>query len=286
MKLKLREENTGGELLLFKDETGFDRLFFTRDKFNKYFTIAWNMGENQTVTIDGTEYNFPANSLLTLLFNQSFSFENSAGIIAWQFNREFYCIIDHDSEVSCVGFLFSSTDHLFVELNDQAQQKLQLLSDVFIEEFKTSDNIQNEMLLVLLKRLIIYVTRLAKVGYTPVKKLQDEKFHIIRKFNLLVEANFKTEHTVSFYAEQLCKAPKTLSNLFAIFNQRTPSQIIQERIIVEAKRLLYYTDRSIKHITFELGFEDVSYFSNFFKKNTGVSPSDFRNLPEGSKEEK
>jgi len=286
MKLKLREENTGGELLLFKDETGFDRLFFTRDKFNKYFTIAWNMGENQTVTIDGTEYNFPANSLLTLLFNQSFSFENSAGIIAWQFNREFYCIIDHDSEVSCVGFLFSSTDHLFVELNDQAQQKLQLLSDVFIEEFKTSDNIQNEMLLVLLKRLIIYVTRLAKVGYTPVKKLQDEKFHIIRKFNLLVEANFKTEHTVSFYAEQLCKAPKTLSNLFAIFNQRTPSQIIQERIIVEAKRLLYYTDRSIKHITFELGFEDVSYFSNFFKKNTGASPSDFRNLPEGSKEEK
>jgi AraC-like DNA-binding protein len=286
MRLKLNEENTGGELLLFKDEAGFDRLFFTRDRFNKYFTIAWNTGESQAVTIDGSEYEFPANSLLTLLFNQSFSFENSASIIAWQFNREFYCIIDHDSEVSCVGFLFSSTDHLFVKLNDLAQQKLQLLSDVFIEEFKTSDSIQNEMLLVLLKRLIIYVTRLARLGYAPAKKLQDERFHIIRKFNLLVEKNFKSQHSVSFYAEQLCKAPKTLSNLFAIFNQKTPSHIIQERIIVEAKRLLCYTDRSIKHITFELGFEDVSYFSNFFKKNTGVSPSDFRNLPKGSKEGK
>lgn len=286
MRLKLNEENTGGELLLFKDEAGFDRLFFTRDRFNKYFTIAWNTGESQAVTIDGYEYEFPANSLLTLLFNQSFSFENSASIIAWQFNREFYCIIDHDSEVSCVGFLFSSTDHLFVKLNDLAQQKLQLLSDVFIEEFKTSDSIQNEMLLVLLKRLIIYVTRLARLGYAPAKKLQDERFHIIRKFNLLVEKNFKSQHSVSFYAEQLCKAPKTLSNLFAIFNQKTPSHIIQERIIVEAKRLLCYTDRSIKHITFELGFEDVSYFSNFFKKNTGVSPSDFRNLPKGSKEGK
>jgi AraC-like DNA-binding protein len=277
MRLNLKEENTGGELLLFKEEAGFDRLFFTRDRFNKFFTIAWNPAESQIVTIDGTEYEFPANSLLTLLFNQSFSFENSAGIVAWQFNREFYCIIDHDSEVSCVGFLFSSTDHLFVELNDQAQQKLQLLSDIFIEEFKTSDNIQNEMLLVLLKRLIIYVTRLAKSGYAPVKKLQDEKFHIIRKFNLLVEANFKSAHSVSFYAGQLCKSPKTLSNLFAIFNQKTPSQIIQERITVEAKRLLCYTDRSIKHITYELGFEDVSYFSNFFKKNTGTPPSDFRN---------
>lgn len=286
MKLTIREDNTGGELLLFKEEAGFDRLFFSKDRFNKYFTIAWNPAENQTVTIDGTEYEFPSNTLLTLLFNQSFSFENSESIIAWQFNREFYCIIDHDSEVSCVGFLFSSTDHMFVQLNAHAQQKLQLLSDVFIEEFNTSDHIQNEMLLVLLKRLIIYITRLAKSGYVPVKKLQDERFHIIRKFNLLVEANFKSEHSVSFYAQQLCKSPKTLSNLFAIFNQKAPSQIIQDRITVEAKRLLCYTDKSVKHITFELGFEDVPYFSNFFKKNAGISPSDFRNSPVAAKEGK
>jgi AraC family transcriptional activator of pobA len=286
MRLKLVDENTGGELLLFKEEAGFDRLYFSRDRFNRYFTIAWNPADSQTVTIDGTEHDFPANSLLTLLFNQSFSFENSAGIVAWQFNREFYCIIDHDSEVSCVGFLFSSTDHLFVMLNDQAQQKLRLLADIFIEEFKTSDNIQYEMLLVLLKRLVIYVTLLARSGYAPVKKLQDERYHIVRKYNLLVEANFKTEHSVSFYAEKLCKAPKTLSNLFAIFNQKTPSQIIQERIMVEAKRLLLYTDRSIKDITFELGFEDLSYFSHFFRKNAQVSPSDFRNALGVSKDGK
>ncbi len=277
MKLKLKDEKTGGDLLLFKDEKGFDRLYFSRDRFNKYFTIAWNPGTVQSVTIDGTEYEFPPNSLLTLLFDQSFSFERSADIVAWQFNREFYCILDHDSEVSCVGFLFGSTDHLFISLDEQAQQKLQLLSDVFIEEFKTNDNIQNEMLLVLLKRLIIYVTRLARSEYVPVKKMQDERFHIVRKFNLLVEAHFKTEHSVSFYAQQLCKSPKTLSNLFAIYNHKTPSQVIQERILIEAKRLLSYTDRSVKQITFDLGFEDVSYFSNFFKKHTLSSPLDFRN---------
>ena len=281
MRLKIKEENTGGELLLFKGEAAFDRLAFTRDQFNKYFTIAWNPAESQTVTIDGVEYGFPANSLLPLLFNQSFHFENPENITAWQFNREFYCVIDHDSEVSCVGFLFSNTDHLFVNLGEQDQHKLQLLSDVFVEEFKTSDTIQNEMLLVLLKRLIIYVTRLARAGYIPEKKQQDERFHIIRKFKLLVEKNFKSEHSVSFYAQQLCKSPKTLSNLFAIFNQQPPSQVIQERIILEAKRLLRYTDRSVKHITFELGFEEVSYFSNFFKKNTGVSPSDFRSSAVG-----
>ena len=231
MKLKIRDDKTGGDLLLFIEEDGFDRLYFKRDRVNKYFTIAWNPGESQVVKIDGSEYEFLPNSLLTLLFDQTFSFERPADIVAWQFNREFYCIIDHDNEVSCVGFLFGSTDHLFIKLDLPAQQKLKLLLDIFTEEFKTSDNIQNEMLLVLLKRLIIYVTRLAKSEYVPVKKMQDEKFHIIRKFNLLVEGNFKSEHSVSFYAGQLCKSPKTLSNFFAIYNNKTPSQVIQEKNI-------------------------------------------------------
>jgi AraC family transcriptional regulator, transcriptional activator of pobA len=286
MKLKIRDDKTGGDLLLFLKEDGFDRLYFSRDRVNKYFTIAWNCGESQVVTIDGTEYAFLSNSVLTLLFDQTFSFERPAEIVAWQFNREFYCIIDHDNEVSCVGFLFGSTDHLFIKLDEQAQQKLKLLLDVFVEEFKTSDNIQNEMLLVLLKRLIIYATRLARTEYMPVKKIQDDKFNIIRKFNLLVEANFKSEHSVSFYAQELCKSPKTLSNFFALYNDKTPSQVIQERIFIEAKRLLSYTEKTIKQITFELGFEDVSHFSNFFKKLALLSPLDFRNNPSPGKQGK
>ncbi|HSZ26134.1 MAG TPA: helix-turn-helix domain-containing protein [Cytophagaceae bacterium] len=254
MKLKYSDDKAGGDLLLFKTEKVFDRSYFSRDQFNKYFTVAWNTGQNQTVTIDGTEYDFPSQSLLTLLFNQTFTFERPEDIVAWQFNREFYCIIDHDSEVSCVGFLFGNTDHLFILLDEPAQQKLQLLLDVFIEEFKTTDNIQNEILLVLLKRLIIYVTKLARSGYAPIKKMQEERFHTIRKFNLLVEKNFKSEHSVSFYAEQLCKSPKTLSNLFAVYNHKSPSQVIQERILIEAKRLLSYTERPVKQIAFELGF--------------------------------
>jgi AraC family transcriptional regulator, transcriptional activator of pobA len=286
MRYMIKDEKTGGDLLLFKNEPNFDRLYFSRDRFNKYFTIAWNSGEKQTVTIDGTEHDFPPNTLLTLLFNQSFSFERSAEITAWQFNREFYCLIDHDKEVSCVGFLFGSTDHILISLNEEAQEKLKLLSAIFMDEFKTTDNIQNEMLLALLKRLISYITRLARSEYVPEKKVQEEKYHLIRKFNLLVETHFKEEHSVSFYAQRLFKSPKTLSNLFAIYNNKTPSQVIQERILIEAKRLLTYTSKTVKQITFELGFEDVSYFSNFFKKHTSQSPGEFRNGNPSSKEGK
>ncbi|MFL5747490.1 MAG: helix-turn-helix domain-containing protein [Niastella sp.] len=286
MRYVLRDEKTGGDLLLFRNEPNFDRLYFSRDRFNKYFTIAWNPGEKQTVTIDGAGHDFPPNTLLTLLFNQSFSFERSEEIIAWQFNREFYCLIDHDKEVSCVGFLFGSTDHLLIPLKEEAQEKLKLLAAIFMDEFKTTDNIQNEMLLALLKRLISYITRLARSEYVPEKKVQEEKYHLIRKFNLLVETHFREEHSVSFYAQQLFKSPKTLSNLFAIYNNKTPSQVIQERILIEAKRLLTYTSKTVKQITFELGFEDVSYFSNFFKKHTSLSPVEFRNASPVSKEGK
>ena len=56
MKLSVSDLNTGGDLLLFYNETQFDRLFYTRDNDHKYFTIAWNRGEKQTITIDGTPH--------------------------------------------------------------------------------------------------------------------------------------------------------------------------------------------------------------------------------------
>jgi len=280
MKLIVSDHKTGGDLLLISGEENFDRFFYTRDKAKKYFTIAWNTGASQIINIDGADHVFNANTLLPLMFDQTFTFERSADIIAWQFNREFYCIIDHDAEVSCVGFLFGMGDQLFISLDDPAQYKLKLLLDVFIEELNTRDNIQTDMLMMLLKRLIITITRLAKSKYIPDPKLQDQRLDVFRKFNLCVEANFRTEHSVNYYARLLNKSPKTLSNIFSLYNNKTPLQVIQERIIIEAKRLLYYTGKSVKQITYELGFEDPAYFSNFFKKHTSLSPLDFRSSKE------
>jgi AraC-like DNA-binding protein len=281
MKLTITDRKTGGDLLLLNGEQGFDHLFYTRDRDKKYFTIAWNRGEKQVATIDGTAFDFKPHTIMPLMFNQSFYFERAADVVAWQFNREFYCIVDHDAEVSCVGFLFGMGDQLFINLDDHAQHKMQLLLNVFIEELNTKDHIQNDMLLMLLKRLIITVTKLARSEYIPDQKLHDDKLDMFRKFNLLVEGNFRTEHSVNYYAQCLSKSPKTLSNVFALYNQKTPLQMIQERIIIEAKRLLYYTEKSVKQITFELGFEDPAYFSNFFKKHTSLSPIEFKKSAAG-----
>lgn len=128
----------------------------------------------------------------------------------------------------------------------------------------------------LLKRLIIIITRLGKQQYISDDNLTDDKLDIVRSYNLLVEKNYRTQHQVGFYAEQLNKSPKTLSNLFSLYNHKAPLAVIHDRVSLEARRLLIYTDKSAKEIAYELGFEDAAYFSNFFKKQTAYSPTDFR----------
>jgi AraC-like DNA-binding protein len=277
MRYQYTDAHTGGRLYLIKEEKTFDRLFFIRDRKDKFLTIAWNNGPAQKVVIDEIAYLFPGQSILPLMVNQSFTFEKPEHIIAWQYNRDFYCIVTHDKEVSCVGFLFyGSMQVMFITLDEMQQRRLLLLLEVFADEFQTSDNIQREMLQMLLKRLIIIITRLAKEQYLSDKEASGEGFDIVRRYNLLVENHYRTQHSVQFYAGQLHKSAKTLSNLFARYNHTAPLLIIQNRVILEAKRLLYYTDKSAKEIAFELGFEDAAYFSNFFKKHTSLSPSVFK----------
>jgi AraC-like DNA-binding protein len=124
-------------------------------------------------------------------------------------------------------------------------------------------------------RFIIISTRLLKAKEGFVETAKNTKIDLLREFNMLVEAHFKTEHSVSFYAEKLYKSPKTLSNNFAKLNT-SPLQIIHERIVLEVKRLLIYTDKTAKEIAYEVGFEDASHLSRLFKKHTALSPSDFK----------
>ncbi|KAA2243395.1 helix-turn-helix domain-containing protein [Chitinophaga agrisoli] len=270
---------TNAQFRLVYDEAHFDRVFYGKDRKDKLLTIAWNKGKDQQVNIDNVVYLFPANTILCLMVNETFHFEDPSTIVAWQFNKEFYCIVNHDKEVSCVGFLFyGSSQKMFVSLNEHHQEKIEALQHVFLDEFSTSDHIQGEMMQVLLKRLIIIVTRLAKEQYITEKELTGDKLDLVRKFNLLVENHYRKEHQVKFYAEQLFKSPKTLSNMFALYNHKSPLLVIQERVLLEAKRLLFYTEKTSKEIANDLGFENANHFSKFFKKHTGKVPTEFKKV--------
>ena len=245
---------------------------------NDLVSIIWNQNDKPVaVEIDAVPMAIKPNQLVTLTYLQKVSFESKAApLTGFVFNREFYCLLDHDEEVSCNGILFfGSQDLPFVALNKKEKASFELLLEVFKEEFQTSDNIQGEMLQMLLKRLIIKLVRLAK-DQVVVKNLNNTQVDIIRQYNVLVDTHYREKRQVKDYADLLHKSPKTLSNLFSIYGHRTPRQIIHKRVVLEAKRLLRYTDMNAKEVAYDLGFDDPSHFTHYFKKVAGTTPNQFK----------
>ncbi len=281
MEFSFYDKVNGGVLHLLTDGWVRGGNFF-RDKSKlSFYTIVFNLGAGTNLTIDGIDYPFPAFSIVPIMFNQTYSFGKSEGLVMWQFNREFYCIVNHDKEVGCAGFLFyGSWGQLIIETNENERRKLGLLLEVFKDEFQNRDDIQGNMLRMLLVRLIITITRLARDKYLPGHQDADSRFNLLRQYNLLVEKHFRTEHAVQFYAAALYKSPKTLANTFARFQAGSPLQIIHSRLILEAKRLLLYTGFSVKEIANSLGFEDAAHFTKFFKNQLNISPSEFKKSAE------
>jgi len=268
---------TNGKVFFTYEEEVLDARFKENTEKEHLLSIVLNTGPPLSINIDGIKHTFPSWSLIPLVSDQSFSFEHPGSLSIWQYNRDFYCLIDNNPDISCMGFLFFGfSGNLFIPLLESDRGKLESLQEMFIEEFESSDNIKTDMLQMLLKRLIIITTRLAKAEVMNIQNPENDKFDLIRAFNVLVYRHYKTNHSVKFYAEMLNKSPKTLANLFLQYRYKSPSLIIQERIISEAKRLFCYSDKSAKEIAFDLGFDDAAHFSRFFKNHTQQNPSDFR----------
>lgn len=246
-----------------------------------YFKILWNRSAPFSLKMDAFNFELDKDDLICLTPLQDPKLPEGHGdYYLLLFNREFYCIHENDNEVSCEGLLFWGSSELpLLSLGESEVHKFETLFRVFIDELDTKDKIQGEMLRMLLKRLIIKSTRLARQQHFP-DEIGNTNTELIRQFNILVEQHYKEHHKVRTYAEMLHKSPKTLSNVFASAGHKTPLEVIHHRIAMEGKRQLLKTDKIAKEIAYELGFQDQSHFSRFFKKETGLPPSKYRKKKE------
>jgi AraC-like DNA-binding protein len=101
---------------------------------------------------------------------------------------------------------------------------------------------------------------------------------IIKGFHTLIDDHFNAESSVNFYADKLNITPNYLNILSQKYLKIPAGDVIKQRTILEAKRLLTSTDLSIKEVGYQLGFNDNTYFSKVFKKYTGKTPGDFKKL--------
>ena len=238
--------------------------------------LLWFQSDGNKLIIDGIHQTFNNNQIVSLSQYHHVQYEQINAMKMLRFNSEFYCIINHDSEVGCKGVLYytpakipvvSVQEPQFAIMNDAWN-----LTDL---ELEMKDELQLEMLQIVLKRILILCTRIYKMQGT-LSFIDDSQHNLIREFNFLVEQNFKEQHSVSYYAGLLHKSPKTITNTFKKIDEKSPLQLIHDRILLEAKNLLHYTKRDISEIAYELGFENVQVFSRFFKRLSGISPTEFR----------
>lgn len=141
--------------------------------------------------------------------------------------------------------------------------------------FHSENNMKNFSIGSFLKLLLIECNNICSIN--PIESDVDTSGdNLIRSFKKFVESHYRKEHSTSFYANELFISPDHLNRTVKAKIGKTAKEYIQARITTEAKRLLYFTDLSNKEIGYELGFTEPGNFSAFFKKNTLLSPSNFK----------
>lgn len=253
-----------------------DNLHLLGDSESSELSLLWLKSSNTIINVDTIDYAINQNQLISFTeFHTIRARElESAVLIRW--NRSFYCVVDHDSEVGCKGILYYGASTL--PIIKPSKDDLDILDTVYrmlCIEMRSHDSLQLEMLQMMLKRLLILCTRIYK-NQESGQRITAQSINIIREYNYLVEQHFKTKHTVKEYADMLYKSPKTLSNVFKKYGETTPLRYIHNRIMLEARRMLSYTEMTISEVSDELGFVDVQTFSRFFKKQEGIPPQEFR----------
>lgn len=275
MKLEFKSTTEESSIILTNFNGGSTQQLL---KDSGYYKILWAKDDNCDLIVDDCQVHLKQHQVLFCTTLNVLEITNTSGIMAIVFNREFYCIRDHDHEVSCNGILFfGSSQPPIVTLRENDIKSFEAMFVIFQEEFETTDHIQGEMLRVMLKRLLIKASRLIK-EMREITSLPNSQFQLLRKFHILVEAHYKTKHKVSDYAELLYKSPKTLSNVFKKAGYPAPLTIINQRLLLEAKRLLLFSTNPAEQIAYELGYNEGAHFSKFFKLHMGVPPVEYRLL--------
>ncbi len=166
--------------------------------------------------------------------------------------------------------------HLVIDLSTTNFQSL-------LTEFKAiADDLQDgeilwELIYARVKVITLLISKIVQDNYDDYEQYQANP--IMAKFVQLIDEWYKSEKSVAFYAEKLNISANYLNVLSNRVLQKSASFLIQERVLLEAKRLLKISDKTIKAIVFDLGFYDNASFSKFFKSHTNMTPSQFKAQP-------
>lgn len=224
--------------------------------------------------IDFDAFEIKEGSLFLMQPGQIHSWELSSDIEGYIvfYSQEIYNLHFGMKKIESYLFFQSSKNNPEIILNKEEMKSIIPFFDLMIAENKNNKTQKKDKILNLLDCIHIEVLRIYNLT-------NEHEIHIynykLKEFEILLEANYKVEKSPSFYAEKMAITLKHLNRITKTVLNKTVTELIARRVILESKRILVERKKTIAQVADELGYEDYSYFSKLFKKHAGLTPKAF-----------
>lgn len=227
------------------------------------------------ITIDFKDFEIKDRSIFYILPGQVQSnLPELRGLFGWGIAVEPNLIDDLYRKVLTDNLL----NHRSIKIQEEDFQSITQSLSIIQKELSTSDNsaINNRIIISLLDAFIGMFSKIYQERQEATINTNSRPFLITSEFRKLLSENFKTMKSPSQYAEALHISTSYLNEVVKKISGFSVSHWILEENMLEAKRLLYYSDMNAKEIAFALGYDDHTYFSRLFSNSNGESPLKFR----------
>jgi AraC family transcriptional activator of pobA len=246
-------------------------------RHNTYITILFTKGTGAH-QIDFSSYKVIPGSVFLLSPGQAHSWslsEDANGFVFFH-TGDFYNSIYVNRKVEDFPFFYLSSNYPVVYCHSKNINKIEELFKEILNEFKTGLIHRERKLGSLVDLVYVELTRIYyNKGDNQEKK--NSNYTKVKNLLKLIDENFKRKKSAAEYADLMNMTSRHLSRICQEVLNKSTSDLIYERIILEAKRLLTHTDTSVSRVAEQLGFDDYSYFVRFFKTREGKTPKEFQN---------
>lgn len=242
-----------------------------------FYLILWIQNGSPTHVVDFNPITINPHSILFIPKNcvNIFDTADYNGTLI-MFTDNFFCKNLSDNQFLRSTILFNElyeTTHLLL---NKTEGDLSAVLLAMKKEFSNpKDHVQQDILRNYLHNFLLISEReKRRQGFTEIKASADLDF--VLSYKELLEKNFRTHKSVGNYASQLSISEKRLYKITHAILAKSPKELITERILLEAKRLLVHSNLSIKEIAYNLGFAEPTNFTKYFTRHTENTPSEFR----------
>ncbi len=267
----------------FSDLSQFDHL-----QRKNYYSIILLKDSVVDLSVDFSTFRIVGEHIVCISPYQPFmlaSQQTTSGFLL-NFHPDFFCTYRHQNEIETEGVLFHNFSQLPYFEVDEVETFYNLIAQMS-REMQNDSIAQHEVLVAYLKIFLIESVRQKKqFDQTQLNHVSGHQSAVIHQLVDLIEDKFCEIHSPQDYAELMCLSSRNLATIAKKFLNQTLSDLIINRVIIEAKRELYLTSKTVKEVSALLGYQDEFYFSRLFKKKVGVSPDLYRKTVGFAKMEK